>query len=73
LQVLAEQSGGQVIFGNSAIASSINRCISDLDGTYLISIEGAPAERANEFHSLAVKVAAPGLKVRTRNGYYAQP
>ena len=73
LQVLAEQSGGQVIFGNTAIASSINRCISDLDGTYLISIEGAPAERANEFRSLAVKVAAPGLKVRTRNGYYAQP
>jgi VWFA-related protein len=73
LQVLAEQTGGQVIFGNSAIAGSINKCVTDLDATYLLSIEAAPAEKANEFHSLAVKMATPGLKARTRNGYYAQP
>jgi len=73
LQVLAEQTGGQVIFGNSTIANSINRCVADLDATYQLSIEAAPAEKPNEFHSLTVKMATPGLKARTRNGYYAQP
>jgi hypothetical protein len=27
----------------------------------------------NEYHSLEVKVARPGMTVRTRTGYYAQP
>jgi VWFA-related protein len=73
LQVLATQTGGRVIFGNDAIVNSIDHCASDLDAFYVISIEPAPAERPNEYHSLEIKLEPKGLTGRTRTGYYAQP
>jgi VWFA-related protein len=33
----------------------------------------APAEHPNEYHSIEVKVAQPGLTARTRQAYYAEP
>lgn len=73
LQVLATQSGGQVIFGNKPIAKSIDHCIEDLDAYYTVSIESAPGEKGDEYHSLEVRLGSSGLKARTREGYYAQP
>jgi VWFA-related protein len=73
LQVLVSQTGGRAIFGNDPIANSINHCIADLSAFYTLMIEAAPADRPNQFHELEVKVAQPGLKVRTRDGYYTQP
>jgi len=73
LQVLVTQTGGRAIFGNDPIANSIDHCIADLNAFYTLTIEPAPTDRPNQFHELNIKVAQPGLKVRTRNGYYAQP
>jgi VWFA-related protein len=73
LQVLATQTGGQVIFGNNALANSLDRCQEDLDAYYTLSIAAEAAEKPDQFHGIEVKVASPGLKVRTRDGYYAQP
>jgi VWFA-related protein len=73
LQVLAAQSGGRAIFGNEEIATSIDRCIAELDGLYTLSIAASPSDRANEYHELTVKLGPAGLKARTRNGYYGQP
>jgi VWFA-related protein len=73
LQVLATQTGGQVIFGNNAIAKSLNRYEEDLDAYYTLSIEAATSEKPDQFRGVEVKVATPGAKVRTRDGYYAQP
>jgi hypothetical protein len=38
-----------------------------------LTLDAAVAERANEYHSIEVKVATPGLTARTRSGYYVQP
>jgi len=73
LQVLSTQTGGRAIFGNEMIQNSINHCISDLDSIYTLTIAPAPADNPNQFHELTIKLAPPGLKARTRNGYYAQP
>jgi VWFA-related protein len=73
LQVLATQTGGRVIFGNDTIVNSIDHCTADLNAYYTLSIEAAPAERANEYHGLEVKLGPPKLTARTRTGYYAQP
>ena len=73
LQVLAVQTGGQVIFGNAPITKSLDRCVGDLDAYYTLTIEAARGERPDEYHHLEVKAGAAGLKVRTRDGYYAQP
>jgi hypothetical protein len=38
---------------------------------YEITFDAACAKRANEYHSIAVKVDKPNLIIRSRNGYYA--
>ena len=73
LQVLVEQTGGRAIFGNDPIANSINHEVADLSAYYTLSIDSAPAERPNQYHQIDIKMTPPGLKARTRTGYYAQP
>jgi len=72
LQVLAAQTGGQVLEGNNDLAGLIDRCIADAKAYYVLTFHPGPAAHPNEYHSLAVQVDKPGLKVRTRTGYYAQ-
>jgi len=73
LQVLVTQTGGRAIFGNDPIANSINHEVTDVSAYYTITIDAAPAERPNQYHQIDIKMTPPGLKARTRTGYYAQP
>jgi VWFA-related protein len=73
LQVLSEQSGGEVFTPSNDIAGQLTRCVSDADAFYTLTLDAAPPDKPNEYHALTVKVAAPGLTARTREGYYEQP
>jgi VWFA-related protein len=73
LQVIATQTGGLVTYGSNSVVAGLDHSIADLDAYYVLSIGAAPADKANDYHGLAVKVANPGLTARTRTGYYAQP
>jgi VWFA-related protein len=73
LQVIATQSGGKVLYGSNSIVNGIETCTQDLNSFYVLTMDAVPADRANEYHALQVKVATPGLTARTRYGYYAQP
>jgi VWFA-related protein len=73
LQVLAVHSGGVASPASNDIAGQIIRCIADADAFYTLTVAAAPADQPNAYHSIVVKVATPGLTVRTRAGYYAQP
>jgi len=73
LQVIATQSGGLVTYGSNSIVAGIDRSIADLNAYYVLSMQAAPADKADEYHGLEVKIATPGLTARTRTGYYAQP
>jgi len=73
LQVLATHSGGLVLRSSNDITAQIEKCVSDVDVYYTLTINTAPAERPDEYHAIDVKVATPGLTARTRSGYYAQP
>jgi VWFA-related protein len=73
LQVLAVQSGGQALTPSNDIAKQIDHCITDADVYYTLTVNPVPADKPNEFHAIEVKVATPGLKARTRAGYYTQP
>ena len=72
LQVLSLQSGGLVFNASNDIAGQISRCVADADVYYTLTVDVAPADRPEAYHTLEVKVATPGLTARTRNGYYAQ-
>jgi VWFA-related protein len=71
LQVLATQSGGFVLMGNTDIAAQIQRAAADADAFYTLTVQMPPTE-PNQFHAIDVKVEQQGLTVRTRNGYYGQ-
>lgn len=73
LQVLATQSGGLVLFGSNDIAGEVAQCAADATTWYRMTIDPERADQPNQWHTLQVRVQKPGLKVRTRNGYYAQP
>lgn len=73
LQVLAVHSGGTVVVGSNDITGEIAKCARDASAWYSMSIEAQKADSADTWHSLTVKVDQPRLKVRTLEGYYAQP
>lgn len=73
LQVLATQSGGLALNSSNDVASLLQKCMADAAAYYELSFESAPADRRDEYHSLQILVAKPGLTARTRQGYYAQP
>jgi VWFA-related protein len=73
LQVLAERSGGRAIGPSGDIYRDIQRCAADANEYYELSFDSIPAPRADVYHELRVAVNRPGVKVRTINGYYAQP
>jgi VWFA-related protein len=73
LQVLAVQSGGQVLNLSNDMGDSLARCLADARAYYTLSFDTPAAGHADEYHSLQVKIDKPRLTVRTRTGYYAQP
>jgi VWFA-related protein len=73
LQVLAHQSGGQILTEGKDLPSEIVRCIADDKSYYVLSFDSPAASTPGEFHSLRVKAIRPGLSVRTNTAYYGQP
>ncbi len=72
LQVLAAQSGGLVL-NSTDTAALLQQAVADTDAYYELSFKAANASQPNEYHHIEVRVDAPGLTARTRDGYYAQP
>ena len=71
LQVLATHSGGLVLNSSNDVAGEIAKCVTDANGFYVLSYDGLAADEPNQYHALELTVARPGLKARTRSGYYA--
>ncbi|HEY6548201.1 MAG TPA: VWA domain-containing protein [Vicinamibacteria bacterium] len=70
---LAEGTGGLAVVNSNDLGSGVARIVSDSRSYYLIGYEPAPETFASErprFHRLEVKVKRPGLKVRSRRGFF---
>jgi VWFA-related protein len=73
LQVLARQTGGQVVDPSNDVAGEIDKCIADVGAYYTLVFAPPLAAGANEYHDLKVVVDQPGLTARTSAGFYNQP
>jgi VWFA-related protein len=73
LQVLATQSGGQVLYANNDITSLLQKAMADTSAYYQITFDAPPAQHPDEYHHLQVQLNNPNLIGRTLQGYYAQP
>lgn len=70
LQVLSENSGGQVIIEGNDIKAGINAALRGASTWYSLVFERAPGGRTTEYHAIQVAVDKPHVKVRTTAGYY---
>lgn len=71
LQYLTDETGGLTLADDNDMTRSLESIVSDLSGYYLIGY--APRSGtfdSGRFHKFEVKVKRPGLKVRTREGFY---
>jgi VWFA-related protein len=73
LQVLAVQSGGNVVTSNSDVAGNLTKSVADANSWYEITFDAAHAEKPDEYHHIQIEADKPGTTIRTRDGYYAQP
>jgi VWFA-related protein len=73
LQVLATQSGGQVLDSSNDLARELSQGVNDASAWDTLVVATQTSEQPNTWHDVDVKVDKPGAKVRTINGYYAQP
>jgi VWFA-related protein len=71
LEVFSVNSGGLVLNSSNDIAALLQKAVNDTNAYYELSFDPVPGE-PNEYHRLDVKVAKPGLVVRTTTGYYSQ-
>jgi VWFA-related protein len=74
LQVLATQSGGDVInFSDKDMWQEIANHIAKAEDFYSLTVAESSATHADEYHSLKITLDKPGLTVHTRSAYYGQP
>ncbi|HEX4310153.1 MAG TPA: VWA domain-containing protein [Acidobacteriaceae bacterium] len=73
LQVFAVHSGGQVLYGSNDVSGEVVKCAADASAWYTLTFDPQRADAPNAWHDVDVKVDKPDLKIRTNNGYYAQP
>lgn len=77
LQYLAEETGGTFVYHND-IVGAIREAVDDSGSYYLIAYH-PPASTFDEknsrwkFHNVKVEVKRPGLKVRSRTGFFGFP
>lgn len=71
LQYLTDETGGLTRLDGNDMAASLASIMDDLSGYYLIGYTPRSGTfDSSRFHKFEVKVKRPGLKVRTREGFY---
>jgi VWFA-related protein len=73
LQVLAAQSGGDVVWAGNNVADEIEASLNEALSWYELTVavpEGAPPD---SWQGIQVRVSRPGARVKTQNGYYVVP
>ena len=73
LKVLSVETGGRILGPDNNLTGQIESCIAEANAFYTISFNPPPAERADEYHDLKVRLSNPALTARTSSGYYNQP
>ncbi|HEX7316367.1 MAG TPA: VWA domain-containing protein [Pyrinomonadaceae bacterium] len=75
MRSLAEETGGVAYLNSNDIGGGVRRALDDQKGYYLIGYRPTeetfdPATGRMRYHKLTLNVKRPGLKVRTRHGFF---
>ena len=78
LQVLSEQSGGDVRLGQSNLAQQIHQCLDDAASAYAVTFAATSSQSDAknpppfQLHTLQVQANSADAKVKSRTAYYTQ-
>jgi VWFA-related protein len=73
LRDLAEGTGGFLVAETNDLRPGLERVVADLRAYYEVGYVPADPKADGRWRAISVKVARPGVVVRTRRGYYALP
>jgi VWFA-related protein len=73
LETLAATTGGMALFPHTIeeLDSFYERILREIRGQYQLGYVSTNTATDGRWRSVDIKVSRPGLKVRTRKGYYA--
>jgi VWFA-related protein len=70
LRVLAANTGGFAAVNQNDFNTAFDRIVTENSSYYLLGYYSANDRRGGRFRKIEVRVKRPGLRVRSRNGYY---
>lgn len=70
LRVMAANTGGFAAVNRNDMNSAFDRIVAENSTYYMLSYYAENARRDGRFRKLEVRVKRPGLRVRSRSGYY---
>lgn len=73
MRILATETGGRGFAGMGDIPRAVNEIMIENGSYYLLGFYPKPLINDGKFHEIDVKVKRPGLTVRARAGYNADP
>lgn len=73
METLAERTGGQAFVNSNDLGQALRRAIDDSRAAYTVGYEPSHDEWNGEFRRIEVKTTRPGVRLRHRRGYFAQP
>ena len=75
LRYVAEETGGFAVVNSNGFPGALDRIAADLGGYYLIGFQPDADTFSvdGRFRKIRIKVKRPGLKIRTRTGFYGVP
>jgi VWFA-related protein len=71
LEITAEYTGARAVVGAEPVETGIDRIFGEDGSYYLVGYQTSNGKPDGKFRRVDVKVARPGVTVRTRSGYYA--
>ena len=73
LREISESTGGFVIANTNNTDALLAKVMEDVDTHYELAYRPQASSNDGHFHKIEVKLSKPGLRVETRNGYFAVP
>jgi len=73
MQVLAERTGGRAFFNNNDLQRALRQVLADARATYSLGFQPSHHQWDGKFREIRVRVQRPGVRLRHRSGYFAQP
>jgi VWFA-related protein len=73
METLAERTGGQAFVNSNDLGRALRRAIDDSRAAYTLGYEPSHDEWNGKFRRIEVRTTRPGVRLRHRRGYFAQP